>query len=43
MDPNIELFAMIKRKAQNVFRQYRKIYEEKKKNAIQTKLTVFLK
>jgi len=43
MDPNIERFARIERMAHDVFRPYREIYEEKKKQTIQTKLTMFTK
>jgi len=43
MDPNIQRFARIERMAHDVFRPYREIYEEKKKQTIQTKLTMFTK
>ena len=43
MDPNLERFARIERMAHDVFRPYREIYEEKKKQTIQTKLTMFTK
>jgi GrpB-like predicted nucleotidyltransferase (UPF0157 family) len=38
-----ERFARIERMAHDVFRPYREIYEEKKKQTIQTKLTMFMK
>ena len=43
MDPNLERFARIERMAYDVFRPYRKIYEEKKKRTIQTTLSMFMK
>ena len=43
MDPNLERFARIERMAYDVFRPYREIYEEKKKRAIQTPLSMFMK
>ncbi|XP_039590576.1 tigger transposable element-derived protein 1-like [Polypterus senegalus] len=43
MDPNIERFTRIERMARNTFRPYCEIYEEKKNQTIQTKLTMFMK
>ncbi|CAI9720353.1 Hypothetical predicted protein [Octopus vulgaris] len=41
MDSNIERFARIERMADDMFRAYREVYEEKQ--AIQTRLTMFIK
>ncbi|CAI9720352.1 Hypothetical predicted protein [Octopus vulgaris] len=41
MDSNIERFARIERMADDMFRPYREVYEEKQ--AIQTRLTMFIK
>ncbi|XP_060771024.1 tigger transposable element-derived protein 1-like isoform X4 [Neoarius graeffei] len=43
MDPNIERFARIERMVHDALRPYREIYEEKKKQTIQTRLTMFMK
>jgi len=43
MDPNIERFGRLERMAHELFRPYREIYEDRKKQTIQTKLTMFIK
>ncbi|XP_064089907.1 tigger transposable element-derived protein 1-like [Macrobrachium nipponense] len=43
MVPNIERFAKIEQMVHDAFRPYREIYDKKNKQAIQTKLTMFIK
>ena len=43
MDPNVERFARIERVMQEAMRPYKEIYEDKKKQTIQTKLSMFIK
>lgn len=42
MDPNVERFTKVERIIQDAVRCYREIYEEKKKQTVQTKLSMFL-
>lgn len=43
MDPNIKLFARMEQMIHNTFCPYCELYEEEKKQTIQTKPTVFMK
>ena len=43
MDLNVERFARIERVMQEAMRPYKEIYEDKKKQTIQTKLSMFIK
>jgi hypothetical protein len=41
MDPNVERFTKVERIIQDGVRCYREVYEEKRKQTIQTKLSMF--
>ena len=43
LDPNVKQFDRIERTVQEAMRPYKEIYEEKKKQTIQTKLSMFIK
>jgi hypothetical protein len=41
MDPNVERFTKVERIIEDAVRCYREIYEEEKKQTVQTKLSMF--
>jgi hypothetical protein len=42
LEPNVERFTKVERIIQDAVRCYREIYEEKEKQTVQTKLSMFL-